>query len=220
MTQHSTITQDVFLKVAQVFNWATKEHYEMWFSNGQRSRRVEILLQRFTDRKKLIATTYGKRLVYIVPRYRKFDAFQIEHGLGVTEGLVRLILADKSGVIIPERKFFGHQVRPEFGIYYGDSMLLYEYCTRDNAKRLHVLKNKLRHYLEFTREKQLVLFVMQLGRPEVKDTLNKLRPEGPFLFTDYQTFTSVPLGEQLRAKIYLWEDGNEYSLKYDQLEPH
>jgi hypothetical protein len=34
----------------------------------------------------------------------------------------------------------------------------------------------------------------------------------PFFFTDYQTLKSVPIGEALTAKIYFWNDGNEWRL--------
>lgn len=37
-------------------------------------------------------------------------------------------------------------------------------------------------------------------------------PLNPFFFTDYQTLKSAPIGEALRAKIYFWHDGDEWSL--------
>jgi hypothetical protein len=37
-------------------------------------------------------------------------------------------------------------------------------------------------------------------------------PLDPFLFTDYETFKTVPVGESLKAKIYFWHDGNEWRL--------
>lgn len=216
MPMHPAITQDLFLKVSQVFDWATKEHYLLWFTGTrERSRRIEILLKRLTEKRKLIATDYGKKLIYIAPRYRRSinDRYQIEHGLGVTEGLVRFTLADRTGAFIPERKFKGRQVRPEWGMHYHNSILLYEFCTRDNAKRLNVLKRKLSGYQQFISELYTVLFVMQLPREQVKQVISHLKPEGPFLFTDYETFLSVPIGQQLVAPIYLWEDGNEYPLR-------
>jgi hypothetical protein len=33
-----------------------------------------------------------------------------------------------------------------------------------------------------------------------------------FFFTDYQTFKNVPIGDALTAKIYFWNDGNEWRL--------
>ena len=40
----------------------------------------------------------------------------------------------------------------------------------------------------------------------------KAFPLDPFLFTDYQKFKSVPVGEALTAKIYFWHDGQEWRL--------
>jgi hypothetical protein len=37
-------------------------------------------------------------------------------------------------------------------------------------------------------------------------------PLNPFFFTDYQTFKSVSVGQALTAKIYFWNDGNEWRL--------
>jgi hypothetical protein len=216
MPPHSDITQQAFLKVSQVFNWATKNHYVMWFTGErlERHRRIEVLLKRLSDSGRLRVAEYGHKLVYISPKHRRsIDNFQIIHGLGVTEGLVRLMLADRSGIIVPERKF-KTKTRPEFGIVWGEKTLLYEYCTKDNAKRFDVLKRKLNGY-SFLKPNQSVLFVMNISREEVKETIKRLHPEGPFLFTDLTTFMSVPLGEQLTAKIYLWEDLNEYRIRPD-----
>lgn len=215
MPTHSSITQEAFLKVAQVFNWATKNHYIIWFTGEhlERHRRIEILLKRLSDKGKLRVARYGNKLVYIAPRHRKsIDDFQINHGLGVTEGLVRLLVSDRTTTIIPERKF-KTKVRPEFGLVYKDSTLLYEFCTRDNAKRLDVLRRKVNGYNTFIKDNQVVLFVMQLTREEVVDVINHLKPSGPFMFTDLATFMAVPLGNQLKAGIYIWEDGNEYPLR-------
>jgi len=214
MPKHSSISQGAFLKVAQVFNWASKEHYLLWFTGArQRSRRIEILLKRMTDQGKLVSVGYGKKLIYIAPRYRQSGYFyQVEHGLGVTEGLVRFIISDRSGVIIPERKFRGFGVRPEFGIVYKEGILLYEFCTRDNARRMNVLRIKLINYAKFV-DKHTVVFVMDLPRDDVRSIVRKLRPQGPYLFTDHDTFLSVPLGQQLIIPIYIWEDGNEYPLR-------
>ena len=220
MPVHTILPIDTFLRVAQVFNWATKRHYVLWFTGEERERhrRIEILLKRLSDKGKLRVQNYGNKKVYIVPRFRQTDFTQINHGLGVTEGLVRLILSDRTAVVIPERKFLS-KVRPEFGLVYGKKTIYYEFCTQDNCRRLNVLRYKLHSYQEFITPDHVVLFVMQISKEELKRLLLKLKPEGNFLFTDYETFKSVPLGQQLTAKIYLWEDGNEYQLRPDQTSP-
>ena len=37
-------------------------------------------------------------------------------------------------------------------------------------------------------------------------------PLDPFFFTDFNTLKSVPVGQALKAKIYFWNDENEWSL--------
>ena len=190
MPVHSSISEETFLRVAQVFDWATKAHYVMWFTdkNSLRHRRIEILLRRLTDKHKLRVTAYKNRLVYITPRRRgEMSEFNISHGLGVTDGLVRLILSDRSAEIIPERRYRS-RVRPEFGLVYGQKSILYEFCTCDNARRNNILKYKIRNYQDFISPDQIVLFVLQIPREEVKRKVRLLKPEGNFFFTDYQTF--------------------------------
>ncbi len=36
---------------------------------------------------------------------------------------------------------------------------------------------------------------------------------GKIFFTDYETFKKVPIGEQLTAPIYFWNDGQQYPLR-------
>jgi hypothetical protein len=213
MPMHPSISQETFLRVAQVFDWATKKHFVTWFTgeNRPRHRRIEILLKRLSDNGKLRVADYGRKKIYITPRRRNLDNHQIEHGLGVTEGLVRFLVSDRSGIVIPERCFHA-QVRPEFGIMYGESTLLYEFCTKDNSHRMNVLKRKVNAYQTYAGQ-YVFLFVLDRPREEVKEVVKKLQPKGMFMFTDYETFRSVPLGEQLTAKIYLWEDGHEYQLR-------
>jgi hypothetical protein len=40
-------------------------------------------------------------------------------------------------------------------------------------------------------------------------------PLDPFFFTDFETLKSVPVGQALKAKIYFWNDGSEWSLSDD-----
>jgi hypothetical protein len=214
MSVHYFIPEKRLLKVAQVFNWFTKEQVIMWFFEDQvRSRRVEILLPRTVKKEKLIEGKYGKKKVYIVPRLGRSPEPQIEHGLGVTEGLVRFWVSDKSGEIIPSRKFEKCGVRPEWGLKYKDKVFLYEFCTQDNARRIGVLKKKINAYSTMG---YLVVFVMDISRDEVSEKIGQLHPEGRFMFTDYETFKSVSIGKQFTAPIYIWgEDKNVYPLRYE-----
>jgi hypothetical protein len=71
-----------------------------------------------------------------------------------------------------------------------------------------------------------VLFILDIERNKVREFVGRMRhilndpvfsagadcPQYPFLFTDYQTFKSVPVGKALTAKIYFWHDGREWRL--------
>jgi hypothetical protein len=51
-------------------------------------------------------------------------------------------------------------------------------------------------------------------REKVQKFVWEIIPIGlPVFFTDFETFKSVPIGEQLSAPIYIWgEDGKTYPL--------
>jgi hypothetical protein len=213
MSTHYKVPEKGLLKIAQCLNWFTKEQLILWlFENTERSRRIEILLPRLVNKKKLVEEQYHKRKVYIVPRLGHCSSPQIEHGLGVTEGLIRFYISDRTAEIIPSRKFVGCGVRPEFGLKYPNSMFLYEFCTQDNSKRLAVLQKKVNSYKKMD---HMVVFVMDIPRLSVIEKIKELKPEGKFMFTDYETFKNVPFGKQLTAPIYLWEDLNVYPLRHE-----
>lgn len=218
-----TISTDAYLQAAQIFNWATREHYTVWFTGkADRHRRTEVMLPRLVKKGKLQAVKYGNRLVYCAPKLKRTDRKlpeSIEHGLGVTEGLVRLWRSSPNGTIIPSRYFRGLGCIPEWAIQYDYSTLLYEFSTRDNFYQ--ALQEKMRRYTECLEKIQerigtkiLVLFNLAVPRGNVLKWVAKYHPEGPFMFTDDQTFRSISLGEQVSAPIYLWGgDGQSYPLK-------
>src|SRR5512141_2425552 len=92
------IPLNAYLDAASVFHWATKRHYQLWFTGQARTRhrRTESVLRRLTQSGKLRAVYYGKKLIYAVPRRSKGtknDEFaglsKVVHGLACTECLVR-----------------------------------------------------------------------------------------------------------------------------------
>lgn len=229
-----------YLQAGQLFHWATKEHYILWLTGKEgRHKRSEIMLPRLVKEGKLVARKYGNRLIYSVPRrtqkvfdkdipekYREEleDRFlQVEHGLAVTEGLVRLWRSNMEGEIIPERYFRGLGLVPDFGIRYpSGSLLLYEHTTADNFYRTTVVKGKISRYNDsidqimekFSGNRSIVVFVLDVPRITVKNFVDRRKPIGEiFMFTDYETFKNVPLGENLKSPIYIWgEDGESYPL--------
>lgn len=216
------ISKEKYLEAGQVFHWAMREHFVQWFTGSdKRHKRTETMLPRLVRRKKLIAKRYSKRLVYTVPR-RKHD-HNIEHGLGCTEGLVRIWRSDMQGEIIPERHLRGFGIVPEWGILYPSGrLLLYEFCTEDNFNRYGHVMGKITRYQNSMGQfeskfdgTELVLFVCDVPRMKLqKQLVDKVENGEQFFFTDYKTFLNTPLDQQLTTPIYIWGgDGWPYPLK-------
>ena len=229
----ATLSQLKYLEVSQLFHWATKEHYIIWFTGTpNRHRRTEVILPRLvknydnpkTRARSLFSTNFGKRLVYACPRrVRNPDIiYLIAHGLGCTECMVRLWRSNMESLVIPERKFFGCRSIPDVGIKFPNGkMILVEYSSNDNFHKYNNLKNKLTSYKNnlsiinnrFNTE-SIIIFVIDVPREKVQKFVWDIMPIGlPVFFTDFETFKSVPIGEQLSAPIYIWgEDGKTYPL--------
>ena len=221
-----TISKDRYLEAAQLFHWATKEHFVLWFTGrSDRHKRSEVVLPRLVKRGQLIAKRFGKRLVYAAPRYgkSKLEYPFLEHGLGATEGLVRFWRSDMDSTIYPERLFRGGDIVPEWGIKNADGkLLLFEFCTRSNFYKAGNISSKVARYeknfADFLMRyggEPIVLFVVAIQKSELEGWFRKNMPIGErFYFTDYESFLSVPIGEQLITDIYIWgADGNYYPLK-------
>jgi len=164
------------MEAAQVFHWATKEHFVLWFTGGSvRHRRTESLLHKLVQKDKLRCVKFGKRLVYTVPRRTKGkiptlshekSAYEpgvseeaiagknkIVHGLACTEGLVRFWRSRMDGEIIAERYFYGCGAVPEWGIRYPNGkMLLFEFCTESNFLFSNNMNGKLNAYQKHLEE--------------------------------------------------------------------
>lgn len=220
-----TIGKDDYLEAAQIFNWATKEHYILWFTGRlDRHRRTEVILPRLVKKGKLKSYRYGKRFIYIAPRMGRNNRvyYNIEHGLACTEGLVRIWRSKMDGIIIVERHFRGLGSVPEWGIRFPNKkLLLYEHCTENNFTHAGMIKGKVTKYLENLPDIEskyqgegIVLFVLDVDRKRVESFVSRNKPIGePFFFTDYQTFIKVPIGKQLSTTIYIWGvDGDTYPL--------
>lgn len=226
-TKRSTpmITQKQYMQAAQVFHWATQEQYNIWFTgSNKRSKRTEVILPRLVKKGALIAIKLDKKLVYACHRKSRRPGyyFKVEHGLGCTEGLVRFWRSDMNAEIIEERHFRGCGSMPEWGLRYDSGkMLMFEYCTDDNFNRSNGLTGKLVAYHKTMvtinqkfHSNGFLVFVCDVSRKRLSSFLaRKIPVEIPAFFTDYETFKSVPIGQQLSAPIYLWgEDGLPYPL--------
>lgn len=176
------------------------------------------MLPRLVKAGRLIAVRDGKRFVYAAPRRCRGKALFIKHGLGCTEGLVRIWRSRMNSEIVPESKFKGLGVIPEWGIRYPDrkTMILYEFLTEDYFNRSNKMKAKLNAYRKylpviterFAVEKSTVLFVIEAERGRVINYVKKYgNAEDRFFYTDYETFKSVQIPNQLTEKIYVWFGG-------------
>ncbi len=211
------ISQKEYLQAAQWFHWASKEHYQLWFTGRTgRHRRTEVMLHRLVKKGKLRTTRAGRKLLYAAPR-KGYDLGKVDHGLACTEALVRFWRSKMDCKIIPEKAFRGFGIVPEWGLLYPSSqLLLFEFCTMNNSKRPGLVKSKITRYEHHLPEisnwfggEGFVVFVMDIPKIEVE----KFVTGDNLFFTDYETFKQVPLGSQLAAPIYIWgADKERYPL--------
>jgi hypothetical protein len=224
MARHSRYRITDYLEAAQVFHWATKTHYVVWFTGvNRRHKRTEALLPYLVRKGKLKVCKHRKEFAYSAPRKsRKHDERMcypfIDHGLACTEGLVRFWRSNMDAEIIPEYVFKGCGIVPEWGLRFPNGkLLLYEHSTRNNFEHAGIVSGKISHYerllegieKKFGAEEAIVLFVLDIERERVQTFVDKKVASREFFFTDYKTFLSVPIGQQLYVPIYIWGGDSE-----------
>jgi hypothetical protein len=226
-----TITIESYKDALEVFHWATKRHFQLWFTgqNQTRHRRTESVLVRLTKNKVAVSHLYQGKLIYS----KKRALAEVVHGLACTECLVRFYRSNMDGTAVPEKYFRGLGSVPEWGIIYPKgTMLLFEFCTKSNFYYTGNMRGKLSAYEKNLGEierkfnaKATVVFVIDVERPAIEHYVGSLggvppRYEGdvspltPFFFVDYESFLEVPIGKQFQAPIYIWgTDGKVYPLR-------
>lgn len=225
--------QDKYLEVAQVFHWASKDHYNLWFNgNTNRCHRTEVLLPRLSKnrshptkkKRSLVSLSYGKQMVYACPRrWRNEETLlKVPHGLGCTECIVRFYRSNLQTEIIAERKFVGCGTVPDFGVKFPNGkMILVEYTTKTEFSMKARIKNKLYKYqinlgkIEWNFDtKAMIIFVIDQPRENIERFVKKMIPiDLPVYFVDLESFKKVSIGEQLKAPIYIWgKDGESHPL--------
>lgn len=204
-----TIGIDEYKKWGQLISWATQDQYKMLFTADlKRHRRTEQIVARLTKRGELVSQRWGKKLAYAVPRMKNAP---LEHGLGCTDTLVRIWRSDPRGTIIQERFFRGLGSVPDWGIKYGEGLLLCEFSTENNFNGARIIKTKITKYYrnyqkileKFNARNLVVLFVLDIPRVRILNFVIRNNVGGLCLLTDYETFKSVPVGQQLNARIYI-----------------
>lgn len=205
-----------FLADIQMFEWATVRQYRLWF-HGKEERdngRIERLVKALTESGRIQRVWYDGKFVYSCnrinrKRYHHYPHL-IFHGLGITEGVIRLWKAD------PHEKIFLYEhgfsrPRPEFGITYSTGKtILYEFSTADNIREM---KKKIKEYELKLNPGQVVLFVADEDREHLRQLILRYQPKGSFYFCDYEKFISVDISDQLTAKIYFNPYGKVEALR-------
>ena len=238
MRRHSIITKDDILGAVRIFRWVKRSSLFMYFGGmAKRIKALEIMLPQLEQEGKLEIFWHRGEKVYSMPRKKKVRPVSLNHEIACAEILCRLwrCRMEESEIFL-ERAFRGYGIVPEAGIRYSEerkTMLIFEYCTRSNFTHGGVMKSKLTRYKKYlpameekVKRSMTVLFVIDIEKYKVKEFVGRVRlmlnepvfsdPAGsslyPFFFTDYKAFKSVPVGGALTAKIYFWQDGNEWRL--------
>ena len=148
---------------------------------------------------------------------------QVEHGTVCAEVIMRIFMANPEAEIIGEGVFRQYRLGnvPEAGFKYpnGD-LLLFEYCTRDNAKRSGLVSRKVKAYqktitnMEKTFDgRGVVIFIIDLPIFEVKQMAGRYLKDTNFIyFADAKSFFDLPLGKALTAEIYFMANGEREAL--------
>ena len=241
MGRHSVITEGNVLQAVRLFRWVSRSTLVLYFEGvDMRSKAFEILLPELEREGKLCVAWHRGEKVYSIPRKNRGKAVSLDHEVVCADILVRLWRCRmEEGEIFTERAFRGFRIVPEGGIRYSEerkTMLIFEYCTRSNFTHGGVMKSKITRYrkhlpaMEAKVNRNItVLFVIDIDRGRLRQFINKMRQilakpvtsaftdewRCPFLFTDYETFKTVPVGQALTARIYLWHDGKEWGLSHD-----
>jgi hypothetical protein len=223
LQSHLGVTVMEFLETAQ---WAYNRQIQIGIRGFAEKRysTLERFLKRMSAKGELRSTYWNhKTKVYAKKmKTRGFDltdAAKIYHGLCCTECLIRFMTA-KEGEPIPERLFRGYGRVPEFGIRYENGkLLLLEFSTKHDVTHTGKIHGKLIGYDDYLREIErdfdascVVVFVLDVPRDRVKGLVDRYRPNGPYVFSDYSTFLEVPMGQNLISPTWIYPDGTEDSL--------
>jgi hypothetical protein len=224
-----------------MFRWVTRSALVAFFGGAEkRIKALEKILPKLEREGALAVDWHRGEKVYSMPRKKKVTPVSMDHEIACADILCRLWRCRmKEGEIFTERAFRGFGIVPEGGIRYSEernTMLIFEYCTRSNFTHGGTMKSKITRYRKYlsAMEKKFmrnitVLFIIDVERYRVKEFVRRMKrvlnepvfsdhagsSRYPFFFTDYQTFKSMPVGEALKAKIYFWQDENEWRLADD-----
>lgn len=208
------------MAAAGVLHWFTRVHLMLWFT-GQRRKRVkwiEYNLPRMVAKRLLRESRHKGRKVYTAWS----NPMHVEHGVVCSEALIRFVQANSNCTLISENACRTEKFGVVFewaALYPNRTMLLFEYCTEDNAGRSGLVTRKVNLYrrhldaieAHFSAQ-ALVLFVLD-GKDALAHATENQGASFAY-FVDLETFMSMKMGKQLTAPIYIWgADGRRYPIK-------
>lgn len=222
-----TPIQARYLAAAQVFHFAFREHFAVWFT-GQPGRhwRTEQVLPALVKKGLLVGLPYGKRYLYAVPERVRLTPLGRQaglvpyHGLACTDILTRCVRANPRGQVLSENDCQAYRwgAVPEWGIRYPQSTaLLMEFCTTDNVERGKVALKTAKYRrcladIEMSLQAQaIVVFVLDVPARSVAEISHRIAGPDPFFYVDYDSFKAA--ANVLTAPIYRWGDGRAYALQ-------
>jgi hypothetical protein len=241
MSRHYIVNERRILEAVRLFRWITQMLMRLYFSGQvKRIKALEELVPTLEREGKIVAVWHKGTKVYSMPRKNKVLPVSLDHEIACTDLLIRLWRCRVGeSQIIPERSFRGFGIVPEGGIRYAEergTMLILEFCTESNFAHGGVMKSKITRYKKYLPDIEAkfdrditVLFIIDIKRGRVKDFVDRMQPlldeptisghngivRYPFFFTDYKTLRFVPVGNALKAQIYFWHDGKEWTLTGD-----
>lgn len=197
-----------------------------WLTGSRkRVKAVEYHLPRLVAQQKLLAVRHGRKLVYRLACAHPDGAYHLKHDLMCTKIILRFgALADVE--IVSEMFFQEEKDRfgciPDWAVRFPSIVLLCEFSTADNFRRIRLMQQKLQAYrryvprfADYFESDVLVLFVFDVPPNKVQQFVHSFAvPDDTFAyFTDLASLMAISQVELLTAPLFIWGgDGRSYSL--------
>ena len=216
-----TLTQKKFQEAAEIMPWAEALDYTEYLT-GERKRWkcAEYHLPHLVERGVLKRVRYGRKYVYAISPSKTRHKGSIQHDLICTKALLGFKASNIEADFVSENYFrrCGFQAVPEWAVTLSgsESIVHFEYSTADNFRRRRLMNHKIAQYKnahdrleEHFGKRPLILFVFDAPEYAIRNFLKNKDELDAFYFTDYESFFSVPKGQQLLAPIYIWGGDRE-----------
>ena len=212
---------DDYRYLVQVGGCITQRLARMYFTGKPelRHRRTEWAFPKLEKKNEVVPLWHEGEMVYFARRLCRGTQYLdlVDHYLGAAECVIRMWRANMTGIFVPQSEFHDMGSIPDQAVIFDKSLLLIEFHTYHNFRR-HKVEQKVAAYTRHLSEIEgdfkrgaIVIFVIDALKEEIHE-LNV--SDDSCYFVDFNTFKSVPIGQQLSAPIYLWGgDGQPYPLR-------